>query len=141
MPYTENFTEGAELLAKLDPQAIGGTTWTGYVSLANFHRFVVIVQTGAMTGTLNLALFEATSTAGDDAQSLTTTLLVATDDNQVTIFDMRCEQLTVNQDYDCIALELGPAAQSTSYVNVTIWGLEPRFRPAATTLIDIIVTN
>ncbi len=140
MPYTERFTEGAELLAKVDPQTIAVATNTAWVSLANFHRFMVIVQIGAINGGMDVDLYEATSTAGDDTQWFTDHPVTAADDNQVIVFDFRCEQLTVNSDYDCIRLQLEPDPQATAIVCAQIWGLEPRFRAVATTLVDTIVT-
>ncbi len=141
MPYTENFTEGAELLAKSDPQVMPGlATTTGWVSCANFHRLVFVIQTGVLGANVTLTLWQATTTAGDDAlPGGTWTLYSPDNDNEITIIDAASEAFAVNQDYDCAALVITPVGRP--YMNVTVWGMEPRFRPVATTLIDAIVTT
>ena len=48
--YTERFTETAALLYNLAPISVsnGAEAFTSYVSLANYHRAVILIHTGVM---------------------------------------------------------------------------------------------
>lgn len=142
--YTERFTEVAELLAEISPAAYATEQNTGYVSLSDFHRAVVIIQCGALGGDVDVDIEEATDTAGTTPQAFDgggkdTTLTNGTDDDGTTVIEIRTEELDVNDEYDCINVELTPAAQTSSIFGVQVWGLVPRHAPADTTILNAVV--
>jgi len=111
--YTQRFTEVHELLdsAWLVPanKAIAAYT-TGYVSMANHQRAVYILLTGVMAqgATLDLALWQATDTAGTGAKliagkNITQLTQAAGDLNDACIIEVRTEELDVDGGFDCIA--------------------------------------
>lgn len=143
--YTERFSEQAELLAEISPAAYTTEQNTGYVSLANFHRAVIVIQCGTLTANIDVDVEEATSTAGANPQTLDnygkdTVLYAATHSDTTTIIEVRTEELDTNDEYDCINVELNPInAQSGSIFGVQVWGLVPRYKPVATTLLAEVV--
>ncbi len=143
MEYTQRFSEGAAVLAVINPATYTTEQNTGYVSLANYHRAVIIVHAGTLAGNLDVDVEEATSTAGAGAQTFDgsgkdITLTATTDDNTVSIIEIRTEECDVANNYDCINVELTPAGQASDIFSVLVLGLEPRFKPVPTTLVDSV---
>ena len=53
MSYTQRFTEGAALLAAINPASYNSVQDTGFVSLANYQRAVIIIHAGVLGGDLD----------------------------------------------------------------------------------------
>jgi len=148
MSYTERFTEGAELLYRLAPVSVssGAEVFTTYVHLEGFHRAIVKISVGVMAGgsTINAQVHQDYAAAGGGtpkhiAGKLITQLTQAGGDSGSTvIIELRTEDLDVDGGYDWISLgyTVGTAA---SLMAIEVWGLEPRYRPVATTALEEIV--
>jgi hypothetical protein len=139
--YTARFSEQAALLATIDPASHNAEQNTGYVSLANYHRAVVIIHAGVLGGNLDVDIEEATTTAGAGAQTFNSggkdiALTATTDDNTVSVIEIKTSELDIADSFDCINVEITPAG--AGIFSAQIWGLEPRFKPVATTNIDSI---
>lgn len=140
MSYTNRWTEVTNPLAELHPAAVVAASYTSYVSLANYHRAVVVMHMGAMAGTQDLALYQATDTSGTGAKAITSksiTQLTATDDNSRVAIELQTEELDVDGGFDCIAALQTPGGTNT--LELTIYGIIPRFPPAPTTNWDEVV--
>ncbi|MFA5714392.1 MAG: hypothetical protein WC998_01455 [Candidatus Paceibacterota bacterium] len=143
MEYTQRFSEGAAVLAVINPAAYTTEQNTGYVSLANYHRAAIIIHCGTLAGNLDIDIEEATTTAGAGAQTFDAggkdlALVGTTDNNTVSIIEIRTEECDVDDHYDCINVELTPAGQASDIFSVLVLGLEPRFKPVPTTLVDSV---
>ena len=147
MSYTERFTEVHYPLDAdySDSFAIGHFT-SDYVSLANYHRAVVVINVGdiAAGGAFDAHLLQATTTAGASAKAITgkaITHLVQEDGDgdALLAIELQTEELDVTNNFDCIALYFinTSAAVELSYV---IYGIEPRFPPTGTTNWTEVVT-
>jgi hypothetical protein len=134
MSYTARFSENFELLGGLSPEAANGTVGehnTGYVSLENYHRAIIIITAGEAGGasTIDVDVEEATSAAGAGAQNIAgkaITQLVAADEGETVYIELRTAELDVNNDYSFINVEV-TIAVNTFTSDVKIYGFVPRF--------------
>jgi hypothetical protein len=148
MSYTERFTEGAELLYRLAPVSVGNgaEAFTTYVHLEGFHRAIIKISVGVMAqgSTIDAQVHQDYAAAGGGAPKhitgkLITQLTQASGDSGSTvIIELRTEELDVDGGFDWISLgyTVGTAA---SLMAIEVWGLEPRYRPVATTSLAEIV--
>lgn len=147
MAYTERFTEVHYPLAWLAPVSVnnGAEAFTSYVSLANYHRAVILLFTGVMAGggTIDAQVHQGTTTAGAGAKHITgkaiTQLTQAGGDSgKIVAIEVRAEELDVDGGFDCIALgyTVGTAA---SLMAIAIFGIEPRYAPVPTANYDEVV--
>ena len=146
--YTARFTEEYALLYNLAPISVtnGAEVFTSYVSLANYHRAVIVIHTGVMASgaTLDAVVHQATDTSGTSAKHLTNSKAITqltqagSDSNKDVAIEVRTEELDVANGFDCIALgyTVGTAA---TLLSIEIYGLVPRFAPVSVTAWDEVV--
>lgn len=137
--YTERFSEVWSLLG--DIVAANATTEqnTGYVSLANYHRAMIMVVPISLGGDLDVDVEQGTTTAGAGAKTVDSgnkDITVASTDTAPSIIELRTEELDVTGGFDCVNVEVTPGA--ASYFSVTLWGGVPRFAPVSTTNLDSV---
>ena len=148
MTYTERFTEVHYPLAYENSDAFtAGTDWaSSYVSLANYHRAVVVINVGdiAAGGFVDAEVLQATDTSGTGSKaisgkSITRLTQAGGDGNDLIAIELQTEELDVTNSFDCIALyvTVGSAQAELGYI---IYGLEPRFPPTGTTNWAQVVT-
>ena len=140
--YTERFSEVWSLLADIDPASYTTEQNTGYVCLDRYHRAVVIIHAGVLGTGLDVDLEEGTDTSGTGAASLDSgnkdiTLTATTDNNTVSVIEIRTEELDVTNGYDCINVEVTPGGQGDLF-SVQVWGGVPRYAPVSTTNLDSV---
>lgn len=146
MSYTARFSENFELLANITPETANGAVGehnTGYVSLENFHRAIIILTAGTPGGasTIDVDIEEGTSAAGAGAQNIagkTITQLVAADAGETVYIELRTAELDVNNDYSFVNAEVTVAVNTFTY-DLKIYGFTPRFAPVDVTNIAEIV--
>lgn len=142
MPYTELFTEGACVLAHLHPVSSAAEQNTGYFSLANYHRCVILINCGVLGGDLDVDIEQGTNTAGSGATSFDTASKDMTihnaDDNTLNAIEIRTEEMDVDGGFSCLNVEI--TAAGASIFDCIVLGFEPRFLPVGTTVFDT-VTN
>jgi len=140
--YTERFTEVNELLARLPPLTYAGGVSTPWFAVNDFHRVIVIVSAGTLTGTLDAAVFQATNIAGAGAKIVAgkaITQLQATDDQDICGIEIRTEELDVDGGFDCLRVQTNNGAQATNVYEVIVFGLIPRYAEVGTTEWDEVV--
>ena len=145
MSYTERFTEVHSLLTTLHPVSRGiATTDSAWVSVANYHRVILLINVGAMAqgATLDVQIRQATNTAGAGAKGIPTTAAQSKlitqltqaggDGNQNLAIELRTEELDVNGGFDCISVRdtVGGGAVLLEY---ELFGIEPRYAPVGVT--------
>lgn len=150
MSYTERFTEVHYPLVNVVPavKSAGAEVISAYVSLANYHRAILIVHTGAIaaTGTVRVRLLQATDTAGTSAKGIPTTatqdkittVLTTADANSVVAIELRTEELDVANGFDCVAVGYDVDTDTVA-MSAILYGIEPRFAPVATTNYNEVV--
>ena len=124
------------ILATIDPasQAVGTAT-TGWVSVANHHGLLAVLQTGVLgaSATLDAKLQQATDSSGTGAKDVSgkaiTQIVKASGDTKQALINVKPEELdTVNGfGYVRLSMTVGVAASMTV---AQLIGLNPRFAPA-----------
>jgi hypothetical protein len=143
--YTEQFTEVHDVLATLKPTAANaalGVHNSGYVSLADYHRAFVWFAVGepAQGATIDLAITQATSVAGDGAVALLTTAGLTKNPAQIVAGDIgghvgievRSEELDVTNRYVFINVAV-TVGTDTFYYDLVIFGIVSRYEPVGVT--------
>ena len=145
MPYTERFSEVHQVLAHEPADSFAAEVNTGFLSLANFHRAVIIVSVGdiAAGGQVTINVDQATDTTGASSKALTgksaTRLTQAGgDSDDLSIIEIKSIELDVANGFDCINVRINPV-DAASEMAVLVLGTIPRFPPVATTLVTEIV--
>lgn len=139
--YTERYSEVWSLLATIDPASHSAVQDTGYVSLANYHRGLIVVHTGVLGGNLDVDVEQAINTSGGSAKTLDSgnkdiALVATTDDDTVSVIEIRTAELDVDNRFDCINVEVTPA--SAGIFSVQLWGGVSRYQPVPTTNLDSV---
>src|SRR3990167_9628942 len=144
MSYTQRFSEGWQLIDYVLGAAVAANTETnsGYNALNNFHRVVIIIHPVALNDALDVDIEEALTTAGGSPQALASgghDITVAIADTLPSVIELTTDELDVNDDYDCINVEVTTAntGGSGNEFVVEIWGM-PNYLPAATTNRDSV---
>lgn len=113
-------SEQAALLATIDPVSQGvGAVATGWVSAAEFERFMAVIQTGVLgvAATVDAKLQQATSAAGAGAKDVTgkaiTQIVKATGDNKQAIINLRANELDTNNGFAFFNLTITVAAAAS----------------------------
>lgn len=150
MSYTERFTEVHYPLITVAPavKSPASEVISSYVSLANYHRAVCVIHTGAIaaTGTVIVRLLQATDTAGSSPKGIPTTAtqdkitstLTTADANSVIVIELRTEELDVTGGYDCVAVGYDVDTDTVA-MSIILYGIEPRYMAVPTTNYNEIV--
>ncbi len=124
------------VLATIDPVSqAAGTVTTGWITVANHHGLLAVIQTGALgaSATLDAKLQQATDSSGTGVKDITgkaiTQIVKATGDNKQVLINVKPEELDTVNGFGFIRLSLtvGVAASLTS---AQVLGVNPRFAPA-----------
>ena len=129
-------SEMLAILATIDPasQSAGSAT-TGWVSVANHHGLLAVVQTGVLgtLATVDAKLQQATDSTGAGAKDIAgraiTQIVKATGDNKQALINLKPEDLDTLNGFAFVrvALTVGVAASITG---AQLLGVNPRFAPA-----------
>ena len=133
--------KGSELLtilATLDPSSqAAGTTTTGWISVANHHGLLTVIQTGVLgTGaTVDAKLQQAQDSTGTGAKDISgkaiTQIVKATGDNKQALINVKPEDLDTVNGFGFVRLSVtvGTAASQTA---AQVLGINGRELPANT---------
>ena len=131
--------KGSELLsvlATIDPAAqAAGTLTTSWISVANHHGFLSLVQTGVLgtSGTVDAKLQQALDSSGTSAKDITGKAIIqivkATGDNKQALINVKPEELDTVNGFGFVRLSL-TVGVAASQASAQVIGLNPRFAPA-----------
>ena len=131
--------KGSELLAilaTLEPVSqAAGTVTTGWISAANHHGLLVVVQTGVLgaSATLDAKLQQALDNSGTGAKDISgkalTQLVKASGDNKQALINLKPDELDTVNGFGFVRLSL-TVGVAASLVAAQVLGLNPRFAPA-----------
>lgn len=141
--YTERFSEVHEFLAGIPPASYTVEQNTGYVSFANYHRGVILIYAGVIVGTTDVDVEQATDTSGSGAKAFDSnnkdiTLTATTDNNTLSIIEIKSSEFDVANRYDCLNLEMTPGIQGAAIFAAAIFGLDPRYGATPATNVNSI---
>lgn len=133
------FYEVNGILAKRDPVSVAASTvLTAYVTVANFHSIVALLQTGTLgaSATIDAKLRQATDSSGTGVKDITgkaiTQLTQAGTDmsNSIVSIECRAEDLDAANGFGfvCLSVTVGTAA---SVFGALLMGRNPRYFPAS----------
>lgn len=130
-------SEQVAVLAVINPssQAAGAAT-SGWISAANFQKFLALIQTGVLgaSATVDAKFQQATDSSGTSAKDITgaaiTQIVKASGDNVQAEINLDAQQLDVANGFDYVQLSVtvGTAASLTA---AAVLGFVPRFAPAS----------
>lgn len=143
--YNARFSEEWECLGVLYGNALAAANEsnTGYKSLAQMHRAVIIIHPVDVNDNLDVDIEQALDTAGTTPKAFhggDKDATILTTDTKPTVIEIRSEELDVNGGYIAINVEVtcaNTAGGGNDYA-VEIWGL-PRYTPADTTNLDSVI--
>lgn len=127
-------SEYCAVLAAVDPQSSSSAQSSAYVSVANFHKIVAYIQTGAIsaTGTFDAKLQQATDASGTGVKDITgkaITQLADTADNKQAIINLDPAELDLANGFTFVRLTCTPAT-AASLLSGLLLGFNPRYAPA-----------
>lgn len=132
------FSERAAVLATIDPVSqAAGTVTTGWVSMANFHSLVALIDVGVFgaSATVDAKLQQAQDNTGTGAKDITnkaiTQLVAAGGNNRQAIVETRGEELDVNNGFGFVRLSITVGTAAT-VIQATVLGVNSRFAAAST---------
>ena len=129
-------SEQLSILATIDPASrAAGTVTSGWVSVANFHAFLAVIETGVLgaSATLDAKIQQAQDNAGTGAKDVSGKAILqivkATGDNTQALINLKPEDLDNANGFAYLRLSLtiGVAA---SIVAGKVIGMNPRFASA-----------
>ncbi|CAK0236922.1 Uncharacterised protein [Burkholderia pseudomallei] len=136
-PMNVKATEQVAVLGAIVPSSqAAGTAATGWLSAAQFQKFLAIVQGGAMGsgGTIDAKIQQATDSSGTNAKDITgkaiTQLAAAGGGNVEVAINLDAQELDVNGGFGFIQLSVTTATAASGTAGLVL-GFLPRFGPAS----------
>ena len=141
MFYTERFSEAAEYLGGIDPASYNSEQNTGYLNLENYHRCVILVHAGVLGGNVDIDIEQGTDSSGTGAKKVDSggkdlALTATTDNNTVSVIEVKSEEMDVANSFNHINVECTPA--SAGIIGIQVWGIVSRYKPTPTTNLDSV---
>ncbi len=126
-------SEALSVLATIDPISQGaGTVSTAWISVANFHTFMAVVQTGVMgaSSTLDAKIQQAQDGAGTGVKDVATKAIVqivkASGDNKQALINFKPEDVDNANNFAFVRLSL-TVGVAASLVAAQLVGVNPRY--------------
>jgi hypothetical protein len=130
-------TEIVALLGTIDPVSQAtGTVTTGWISMADFTRLLVTLQTGVLgaSATVDAKLQQAQDSSGTGAKDITgkaiTQIVKASGDNKQALLTCGGAELDVNGGFSYVRLSV-TVGTAASLVGASVYGFNPRFADAS----------
>ncbi|CAJ8907143.1 Uncharacterised protein [Burkholderia pseudomallei] len=136
-PMNVKATEQVAVLGAIVPSSqAAGTAASGWLSAAQFQKFLAIVQAGAMGsgGTIDAKIQQATDSSGTNAKDIAgkaiTQLAAAGGGNVQVEINLDGQELDTNGGFGFIQLSV-TTASAASLTSGLVLGFLPRFGPAS----------
>lgn len=142
--HNELFTEGHRC-TPIYPQTGNDSEFTtGWQSMRDYHRAVVILLLGASAAgaAVDLKITQATNDAGAGAKNVTgkvITTLDGGDDNSMVAIELDTSELDVDGKYDHINVQLNCGGTVNAVVAALLIRFQPRFKPVGDENFDEVV--
>lgn len=136
-PMNVKASEQIAVLGAVNPSAqAAGAAVTGWVSAANFNKFLALIAVGTFgaSATVDAKIQQATDSSGTGAKDITgkalTQLLAAGGNNVQAEINLDAQDLDVNGGFSYIQLSV-TVGTATSGTAAVLLGFNPRFAPAS----------
>lgn len=139
-PMTPNVkpSQRVAVLGKLDPVSQSAATVnTGWISAANFYKFLAILSVGAMgaSGTIDAKLQQASDSSGTGAKDISGTTITqltkaGSDDNKIVEINLDQSQLDLANNFTHFRLSV-TVGTAASLIAAQVLGFDPRYAPAS----------
>ena len=136
-PMNVKATEQVAVLGAIVPSSqAAGTAVTGWLSAANFQKFLAVVQAGAMGagGTIDAKIQQATDASGTNAKDVPNkaiTELAAAGGGDVEVaINLDAQELDTNGGFGFIQLSITTATAASGTAGL-VFGFLPRYAPAS----------
>jgi hypothetical protein len=134
--YTQRFSEGFAPLVHEPADALAAAVYnSNWVSMAEYHRAVLILSVGTMaaTATLNVLLQEATDATGTGAQAIvgkaiTQLTQAGGDGDDLVCIELRSEEMDAANNYDFLRVQVTVANAQVELAYV-LFGMISRHKP------------
>jgi hypothetical protein len=141
---TQIFTEGHRIDTIHPASRSDAEATTGWKSMRDFHKAVVIVDVGAIAagGAVNCKITQATDENGAGAKDVTgkaITVLDGSDDNKVVVIELDASELDANNDYDYINVQLNTGGTVAVLCQATLIRYLPRYAPVDDSNLEEVV--
>jgi hypothetical protein len=129
--------EDVAVLATVDPQdAATSAVTSDWVDVAKYPKISGLVAAGAITGTIDFKLQQATDTSGTSAKDITgasITQLSATDDNKQAWVNLEVDagNLDLANGFHFMACIVTPTGGTTNLAFAALLGAQARYKPVA----------
>lgn len=131
-------SDRAAIVAAVNPTSqAAGTVSTPWISMANFHTMMAVIQAGVLgaSATLDAKLEQATSAAGAGAKdiagkAITQLTKAGSDDNKQAIINVRASDLDVNGGFSHVRLSV-TVATAASLTAALVLGFDKRYGAAS----------
>jgi hypothetical protein len=130
-------SEIVALLGTIDPVSqAAGTVTTGWISAANFEKFLATVQTGVLgaSATVDAKLQQATDGTGTGVKDVVgksiTQIVKASGDNKQALINLRADELDMNGGFNFFRLSI-TVATAASLVSANVEGFMPKQLPGS----------
>lgn len=131
-------SERVGVVASIDPDAYAASTVTSaWVSAKAFHRFLAVVQAGALgtNATLDAKIEQATDASGTGAKdvankAITQLTQAGGDSDKQSLINLSPDELDVDGGFDHLRVSV-TVATATSDAGALLLGLDPRDGPAS----------
>lgn len=130
-------SEQLSLLATINPVSqAAGTATSGWLSAAQFERFMAVIQTGVLgaSATVDAKIQQATDSSGTGAKDVTgkaiTQIVKASGDNKQALINLRAEELDTNGGFNYVQLSI-TVATAASLISAQVWGGVAKNLPAS----------
>ena len=138
MITNQKLSETLAVLATINPSSqAAGTTYSGWVSMAEFDRILALIQVGAFgaAATVDANIQQAQDAAGTGAKAIGTgkaiaQMLAAGGNNVQALIDVRSTELDVANGYGFVQLAIVVGTAATETAGVMLGG-DARFVPAS----------
>jgi len=134
MGNIHKFTENVKEDVAMDIATLNNSANTPvYFSMANYDLAVFLVFTGTLAGSavVSLQMRQRIGAAGTEANVGTAGALADTDDDSITVLQVRGEELTVNSGYDRVGILCTETATQNAELGVICLRFRPRYKQAA----------
>ena len=133
--FASLLSERLAVVATVDPMD-GATTArsSDYVNMEEFDKLLAIVLVGAITGTIDAKLEQATDSSGTDVKDVTgkaITQVADDEDNGQMLINLRADELDMDNGFTHVRLTVTPTGGTTNLLGAVILAGDPKNYPAS----------
>ena len=135
MSFNSLLSERLAVVATIDPADQGTSAATSdYVDMSKFDKLLGVVLVGAITGTIDAKLVQATDSSGTGVKDVTgkaITTIADDEDAGQALINLRADELDIDGGFRYAALVLTPTGGTTNLASAVLLGGDAKNNPAS----------